>query len=802
MLWRATKLTTLIFILLAFSVLMLFVFSPSPLLSVTTWPVSPVLLDKNGYLIHARLSVDQEWCLPIPLEDMSEWLPKILVQVEDKRFFSHSGIDIFALTRATLQNIQAGRVVSGASTISSQLVRLSNPRPRTLATKFLEFAGAVKIEQKLTKNEILEIYLNRAPFGGNIRGVEAAARMYFGKRAKELSLGEASLLIGLLKGPTAYRPDRNPKASLKRRQSIIQQIAISKDFPADLTALALEEPLPKFSPVMPAGAWHFADLAFQSLPMLEGKNLGGTVRSTLDSKIQAMLETTLMSKLAGESSELTAAAVVVDNQTASIVAYVGNARFNMANNKEWVDCARAPRSPGSTLKPFVYLTAMESGKIIPASLLADTPLRLGGEAPRNFDKNYRGPITAERALVDSINVPAVRVLRMVGLRTMMNRFQFAGFTMLERIDAAHGDSLVLGAGEVTLLELARAYATMANLGYDQPLAVRQEQISTVQEQGTLGNDVALERFRGSNLHGLVLPSEKETKTLKERKTKRLYSEAASFLIAEMLKDTTRLPLISQFVQAREQAPVAFKTGTSYGLRDAWVAAYNPRYTTVVWFGRADGKTSQRLVGLSLAAPVGLEVLRNLQNTGNSQTLWESGVQVDNSWYAKPNGVAKHNVCSISGAEPSAFCLNTKAAWYIPAVWRTLPCSLHQLKDGKIQLVWPPELEDFQQKRMASQDLSRELLIVSPRPNAKYLLLPEAPQQTVALKVEGASYPLHWYNNGLYLGEQTSPDLPIFLDLSEGEQRISVLDAKSKTAIRVLQVESLKNIAQDIPLLGE
>ena len=286
------------------------------------------------------------------------------------------------MVRASLQHRRAGCVVSGASTITSQLVRLSSHRARVVSTKVQEFVGARKLERSLSKEQILESYLNRAPFGGPIRGVEAASRMYFGKRAKELSLGEASLLVGLLKGPTLYRPDKNPRAALRRRQQIIRLAAGKTGFPQDLTSLALMEPLPEYNPRMPDKAWHFAELAFRTLP-----GDGGVVRSSLDMQTQELLELALLEKLGGMGHGVTASGVVVDNATGAIKAYVGKMRFNRKKGTDWVDCATAPRSPGSTLKPFVYLGAMEDGHIIPATLLADTPLQLGGEAPRNFDSS-------------------------------------------------------------------------------------------------------------------------------------------------------------------------------------------------------------------------------------------------------------------------------------------------------------------------------------------------------------------------------------------------------------------------------
>ena len=821
---------------------------PDPLPRVLSWPVSPVLLDDKGVLIHARLSSAQEWCLPIPLSEMGDWLPRTLVAVEDKRFYDHAGVDLLALGRAVFQNVKAGRVVSGASTITSQLVRLSIPRERTFASKALEFVGALKLEQRMSKERILEYYLNRAPFGGPIRGVEAAARMYFGKRAKELSLGEAAMLVALLKGPTAYRPDRNPRAALARRQQIIAKVAEQTGFPEDLKALALEEPLPVFRPGMPTFAWHFADLVFATLPPE-----GGVARSTLDMRVQGLLERVLKEQLSKANSDVTAAGVVVDNRTASIIAYVGNARFNPAARSQWVDCAIAPRSPGSTLKPFIYLKAMEEGDIIPASLLADTPLQLGGEAPRNFDKQYRGPVTAHTALADSLNTPAVRVLRMLGVHSALASLRRAGFSYLDREEDVYGDSLVLGAGEVTVLELARAYAALASLGQDRPLLLRRapRAPASASEQGRTPREPdareqapleaagqrhgrseesgeepaddpsrriarlgALEAY-GSSLRPEDFPDEGASRwqavvplpsglaegpaQLAAAQTgegpvpRRLYSREAAFLIAEILKDPGRLPFLFQLMQVRDNAPVAFKTGTSFGLRDAWTAAYCPAYTVVVWFGRAGGGADPHLVGISMAAPGALAVLRALG----------AGLAVEKSWYETPSGVGKVRVCALSGAAASPFCPTTRLTQNIRSVWRTVPCDMHVLREGRTVLVWPPELEDFNRKRFSQEDLSRKAQIVSPMPGARYLITPGGRQHPIALKAEGVAYPVHWYADDAYLGSQEREDRPLYWTPTGGEHTVSLFDARERVAAMTVHVTDLGAVREEtLPMLGE
>ncbi len=768
----------------------LWLLTPDPTEAVLSRPVSPVLLDDKGRMINARLSSKGEWCIPIPLNKMGRWLPKVLVAVEDKRFYDHGGVDFLALGRSAYLNLKHGRVVSGASTISTQLVRLSTPRERTVATKVLEFLGAWKLERSLTKDEILEQYLNQAPFGGPIRGVEAASRLYFGKRAEELSLGEAALLVGLLKGPTAYRPDRNPVAAQKRRRQIIAKVADLTDFPPDLRELALKEPLPDFRPVMPSEARHFADLAYKTLAYrpfaqtagvtpsgVDPTGMGGTVRSTLNSDVQDLLERTLREELAHSAPDTTAAGIVVDNRRAAIIAYVGNVRFDPLAGREWVDCALAPRSPGSTIKPFIYLAAMDKGLIIPASLLADTPIRLGGDAPRNFDRRRRGPVSVHTALADSLNIPAVRVQRMVGLRTSLSLLRKLGFSFLTRDDEAYGDSLVLGAGEASLLELARAYTTLANLGLDRPLTLL-----------TPDSDVS-----GTNPISAAadLPSglAKRDELAAGPPARQLYSRAGAFLIAEILKDPARLPFIMQLTQARDNAPIAFKTGTSYGLRDAWTAAYTPRHTVVVWFGKASGGPDNSLLGISLAAPAALRVLRRLN----------AGVDPAKGWYPMPEDVALVPVCSLSGQPPTPYCPTVRKAYVIESVRRTMVCDMHKLRDGRLEVVWPPELEDFQRLRHAREDLSRPAFIVSPLAGAEYLLPPGVRAEPLPLKADGVAYPVHWYMDGEYLGVQEEPGNPLYCPPLPGKHRISLLDAEDRTAgVDLVIVDLAARLKEETP----
>lgn len=698
------------------------------------WPTSPVLTDRNGEVLSVFLSSSSEWSVPIPLEQMGRHLPMVAVEVEDRRFMKHGGVDLAALARASWQNLRTGKVVSGASTITSQVVRLSHPRARTLGTKLIEFATAMKLEGLLSKDKILELYLNRAPFGGNIRGVEAAARIYFSKSAKEVSLGEAALLVGMLKGPTLYRPDRNPEAARTRRDAILSSLLERGAITEEQHRLATEELVPSARGTFPSKAFHF------SLAALGERREGGEIRTTLDPGLQSLLERTLSASLASLPGDITSAGVIMDNDTGDILAYVGNARMRSPYVRDthrdavWVDCARRPRSPGSALKPFVYLAAFDRGLLTPSSLLSDTPLSFSGQAPRNFDLSYRGPVSARTALSDSLNVPAVRVLRMVGPEATLDLLRTAGFSFLTRGPSHYGDSLILGGCETSVLQMAEAYGALASLG------VRRSPRFLMDEPSM---------------------------------SQRLASEAAAFMTADILRDTGRLlPLHGKRIEHGEEW-FAYKTGTSYGYRDAWTAAYNPRHTVVIWMGDPSGKAHPELVGINAAAPAIVEILRVLPLAG---------------WYERPLQITTRPVCSLSGQPLSPLCPLSRQDYAIEGVSSSVPCSMHAYRDGTPAIIWPAELEDYAVRRPVSAFKEGKVSIVSPLPGARYILTPLGGEQRAALKAEGAELPVYWFVGGEFVGRQDDWNA-IFWRLEKGVYTVSMVDAAGRTATSRFTVAS-------------
>jgi penicillin-binding protein 1C len=710
-------------------------FGGGTLLLCATWPelsldavrrcsVSPGVYDRRMEPLRIWVSPEGDWSLPLSLDQMGEWLPKIAVAVEDGRFYSHRGVDLLALFRAATQNLRAGGVVSGGSTITSQLVRLTFPRPRTFLTKLDEFRQGLEVERHLSKEEILELYLNKASFGGMLRGVEAASLGWYGKSSKALSPGEAALLVGLLKGPTAYRPDRNPQGAKARRDAILTMLFSKGILDETAYSMALEEPLPEKMRPFPA----LAPLASERLRRENSEK--SRIYAALDRKIQEELQRIGLKHAAHFGSPVTLAALVVENASGSVLGALGNARWGENTPGSWIDCTRVLRSPGSALKPFVYAAAFDRGYLTPDSLLADTPYGFGGRHPRNFDRIFRGPVSAGEALSLSLNVPAVRVLRMIGGNVFLSLLRRLGFSGFTRDSSHYGDALVLGGCEVTLEELVRAYGVFASGG-------RLPLLSWLWEHPSPGSS---------------LPGE------------RIYSSGAAFLTSLCLSRPERLPLTTQMLLAKRQIQICLKTGTSYGMRDAWAVAYTPEYTLGVWVGDPGGSPLEGVAGIRAAAPAAIEMLLSLTE--------------DASWFLPPEDVSRREICVLSGQPPGEACAATSMGWYIPGVSSGKSCTLHRREGGKVVLRWPRELRGYE-RGGTLREASGKLVIISPRENLRIFTLAER-QEKIPLRTEGGVPPYYWYVNGIYQGKQDEGEEPYFWPLEEGSHRLSVTDGEGQT----------------------
>ncbi len=674
----------------------------------SAWPRSTAVRDRKGALLSVTLSEDGEFCLPVLLSEMGRWMPLVVVEVEDRRFWSHGGVDWFSLARAALGNVFLKKGRTGASTITSQIIRICWPAERNVRTKLREFAQARSLEKRHSKEELLATYLNIIPLGSNLRGVEAAALAWFGRSCRDLTIAQAALLAVMVKGPTAYRPDLHPKAALARRNWAISLLEKRGRITAEQARLARAEPLPTARRALPADEWVFCAKAASLSPERD-------ITSTLDRAMQKTLRAALLDALAEFDTSVTASGVLIENKTGAVRAYVPNARRGQKGAPaEWVDCASALRSPGSALKPFAYALAFEDGTLSPASLMADTPLTLSGRAPRNFDRIYRGPVSAAVALVDSLNVPAVRILRREGGERLLQKLRLLGFSSLTQTAAHYGDSLVLGGCEVSPMQLATAATALAREGE------------------------------------LVRPRFAESDPVVEHS---VFSPESAWITTNILADPSRLPTLLRSVDP-VKGRFAFKTGTSYGLRDAWTVGWNDRWTLAVWLGDPTGEPHPGLVGLGAAAPAVLETLRALPGGGFS---------------APPPGVTVRQVCALSGQLPSPLCPRTVKEYAVAGISPSAACTMHHLEQGKVVVVWPPELSAYME---SPREKKSELSITSPLADASYLKHEEG--ANLVLRAEGSGE-YFWFVDGRYVGRGTA-DRPCLWPMKRGKHRLSVTDA--------------------------
>jgi penicillin-binding protein 1C len=704
-----------------------------PIENVSRYGVSRVIYDTDGNILNVRLSDSEEWCIPIPLDKMGRWTSKAAISIEDKRFYSHCGVDFIAALRAGFYNLRPGGVFSGASTITSQLIRISYPRERTYRTKIVEFLSAIKLELYLSKEEILELYLNRAPFGSNIRGIEAASRIYFNKSANDLSLAESTLLISLLKSPSRLRPDRFPDRAERARNSKLLFLAARGTIPDENASISLRERVQPRRYKMPRNA----SMAAMHIEKVSGGER--VVKSTIDASLQLMLEKRLQEAILGFPPKITSAGVILENKTGRVLAYVGNSKHGTSSEGSQVDCGDAPRSPGSTLKPFIYTIAFESGKLTPNSLLADTPISFGGDTPRNFDLLYRGPVNARNALSSSLNVPAVRVLRSVGYDRALSRLNLIGFRYISKGSSYYTDSLILGGCEATLIELSNAYRTLSNSGTHSGVVWREGDAVMTQE---------------------------------------VFTPEASFLTSDILCDERRLIPLYQDIFGDQNRRIAFKTGTSYGLRDAWSIGYSEKYTVGVWIGSPSGRSDSLLVGLKSAAPAMLEIFKQAEPRADiSRRI--------------PEGIYRRDVCALSGAVPSKYCPHTVKGYYIRDVTDIEICKMHKANGSEIEIIWPHELNAWAQTHAYKKTSVSQVKIIQPARSSNFILQNEGQKERIMLKAEGANQ-YHWYLDGKYAGFDRGDGL--FIDAGAGSHKVNVLaeERNDSVSFKVVTTEELRD----------
>lgn len=636
---------------------------------------SHVVLDREGRLLRAYATSEGRWRLTATVKDVDPRFLKLLFAYEDKRFYEHDGVDLLALGRAAFQFATSGHIVSGGSTLTMQVARLLEPREhRSLGAKLRQITRALELEHALNKSQILSLYLTLAPYGGNLEGVRAASLAYFGKEPRKLTLAEAALLVALPQSPELRRPDRYPQAARAARDRVLDRAAAAGVVPRDEIAHAKAASVPHERKPLPVLAPHAADQVVAAEP---GRRVH---RLTIDAGLQKTLQDLALERARALGPKISVAILAVDNETGEVRARVGSADYFDERRAGQVDMTQALRSPGSTLKPFIYGMAFEDGLLHPETLIDDRPVRYGSYTPENFDLTFQGTVTVRRALQMSLNVPAIAVLGKVGVSRLSARLTQTGAALVLPKGEAPGLAMGLGGVGVKLWDLTMLYTGLARMGSALPLIEREGETA--------------------------------------QSPRRLLDPVAAWYVGNILIGA---PPPDNAMPGR----IAFKTGTSYGYRDAWAVGYDGRMTIGVWVGRADGAPVPGLYGRGSAAPILFDAF---SRSGNAPAPLAHA----------PKGVV--------------FATNNRL---------------------------PPPLQHFS----ADGDMSAAAeppRIMFPPDGARLELTKGASPEPVALKISGGAAPLTVMVNGVPLPPQGGRRTVFFAPDGPGFVRLTVMDARGST----------------------
>lgn len=601
-------------------------------------PYSTVVTDRNEELLGARIASDGQWRFP-PRKTTPEKIKQCLITFEDKHFHHHWGVNPLSIGRAIYQNTKHKRIISGGSTLTMQTIRLSRNESRTFGEKIIEMIWATRLEFRASKEEILSMYVSHAPFGGNVVGLDAAAWRYFGHSAEELSWAESAMLAVLPNAPAMIHLSKGRKMLLSKRNRLLKQLLEEKIIDSSTYELAVTEPLPDEPHPLPQIAPHLVSHFYK-------ERNGQYTRSTIDRGIQTHIED-LAERWSNEfnrSDIRNLAILVIDIPANQVIAYCGNVHFDRKQSGNQVDVIQAPRSTGSILKPFLYYAMLQEGSLLPDMLLPDIPININGFTPQNFSLQYEGAVPASEALARSLNIPAVMMLQRYGVPKFHNFLQQTGFKTITRPSSHYGLSLILGGAEATLWDVTNVYAQMGRaLVPDLTPRLTKEKEAKITEA-----------------------KDEDEEEKEEKKTARhtyIWDKGAVWQTFNALKEVNR-PEEIDWKSIPSMQAIAWKTGTSYGFRDAWAVGVTPRYAIGVWVGNATGEGKPGLVGAQTAGPVLFDIFNYLPAS---------------SWFERPTGVfVDAEVCRQSGHLKGRFCEETDTVLILPAGLRTDACPYHHL----------------------------------------------------------------------------------------------------------------------------
>lgn len=741
---------------------------PLPFSSLHKKP-STFVYDRNGQLMRCFISSDQYWRQPVKLDGISTLLVKSVLACEDRWFYYHPGVNVVSLISAAIDNIKAGKIVRGGSTITMQIARMTEPKPRTIKSKIVEIFRAFQLEFHFSKGELLEIYFNNAPYGGNIEGIGAASYFYFGKPPGQLTPAQAAMLTALPNSPTVLCPGKNIRNCYSARDRVLDVMLGRNIISEQQYREARLEKIDSIKTKTPFYAPHLCrDIAIENPDRCE-------IISTIDLSIQNVCAGILKKyEYQLKSKNISnAAVVVIDNKSSEILALVGSLDFFDNKNHGQINGALACRSPGSALKPFAYALAMEKGIVSPNMYLADLPVYYSGYSPQNYDGSYRGVVSVSDALRLSLNVPAVNVCAETGLNSFFELLKKGGISTLKGKYFDYGLPLVLGSCDIKLIELTNLYSVFANGGIYKPYKL-------------IKNDSM-------------------------QKYDTLFSTPVCYIIAEILAELTRPEFPSSWEFSANIPKIAWKTGTSYGRKDAWSIGFNPQYAIGVWAGNFSAEPSPELVGAETAAPILFDIFTSISS------------KIEGGWFTQPDNIGIRDVCSVSGKLPGPYCPSTIEEYYIRSVSPTSRCDIHQQIivdsksgykmcrfcssgkecDHKVYEIWPPEISTWFKKTGFQVEVVPQHnpdcrgtcygdrpIINSPKPDVDYVIRTYVPiqQQGILLdaSVTSGSNRIYWFVDGGLFGS-VLPGAKIFYLPEPGYHNITCSDDQGRSSSITLKI---------------
>lgn len=609
-------------------------------------PYATVVTDRHGALLGARIAGDGQWRFP-PCDTVPEKFRQCIVAFEDRYFKYHIGVNPLAIGRALKQNLQAGRVISGGSTLTMQTIRLARGEKRTIGEKVIEAILATRLECRSSKSEILAMYASHAPFGGNVVGLDAAAWRYFGHSSDQLSWAEAATLAVLPNAPSMIHLAKNRPALQAKRNRLLRYlretgVLTEMDYDLALSEILPSEPLP-----LPQTAPHLVSWFYRQN---EGEQVVSSVDKHLQEQVESILERWHASFVQNDIRNM--AALVIDVHTNEVLAYCGNVRFEEDKSANQVDILRAPRSTGSILKPFLYYVALQEGEILPHTLLPDIPLNINGFVPQNFNMQYDGAVPASKVISRSLNIPSVSLLRAYSVPKFHDFLQRAGVTTLTQSPSHYGLSLILGGAEATLWDVSFVYSDMARALQQMPRMAGTVKPTGDQKLAATGVKAAIGVQTATGM-------QKNTDTPKSPGI--VFSPGAVWQVFDAIKEVNRPEEIDwRYIPSMQK--VAWKTGTSYGFRDAWAVGVTSRYVVGVWAGNANGEGKPELVGARTAGPVMFDIFNMLPSA---------------PWFTLPEGAfTEALVCRKSGHLAGRYCNEVDSLLVVPNGLRTGVCPYH------------------------------------------------------------------------------------------------------------------------------